>query len=210
MSYIRLKNTEYNVMLNFLFSCLETMVVVFLSLCQKWPSINPPGLSYLDRFGAPPHTAEGSRQCHSLNLCHFVSLIHTYLHIHTTHATPADSIHAGFGDTVEILYHSNTIATTTAETKKSPGSAMAEQALVCCCFSRMACRRFTFQHINMIGRPWKAMMFDLLAQKASYLFTIKAVRIPKKQIHRHIHPCTHPHTHNFKHASQKQWNGHMS
>lgn len=55
---------------------------------------------------------------------------------------------------------------------------MAGQALVCYCFSRMVSGKFTFQHINMIGRPWKAMMFDLLAQKASHsIFTIQAVRI---------------------------------
>lgn len=155
------------------------------------------------------HTAEGSRQSHSLTLCPFVSLIHTYLHKHTHMPRQQTASTQDFGGTVEILYHSNTIATPTAEKKKknSQGSAMAEQALDCYCFSRTVWVRFTFQHINMIGRPWKAMMFDLLAQKASYyIFTIQAVS--KMQIHGHIH--AHTHTHNFKHASQKQWNGHMS
>lgn len=72
----------------------------------------------------------------SLSYTHIYTNTHTHAHSLTSEQHPRRIL----GGTVEILYHSNTIATPTAETqKKSQGRAMAEQALVCYCFSRMVC-----------------------------------------------------------------------
>lgn len=91
------------------------MVPFSFTLSEKNPS--RPALSYSARFGASPNTVESLTRTLSFCLTH----THIFTHTHTDQTTPYQTIFTqDFGDTVEILYHSDTIAMLpTAGTQKA-------------------------------------------------------------------------------------------
>lgn len=99
-----------------LFSYLETMVLFSFTFVRKKPQADLLSATQLSLEPLP--TVESLTQTLS-----FLSLIHTYLHTHTRthHTTPQQRVFTqDFGDTVEKLYHSNTIVMLpTAGTKKA-------------------------------------------------------------------------------------------
>lgn len=138
----------------------------------------------------------GSLSCHSQGLMSvlFNSLIRT--HFTRTLLPRKQYFVQDAGVTAEILYHSNTKQKITQDEFRQSQRFLSQDGLS---------RKFTFQHINMIG-PRKATM-SICWHRKRLIFTTRAAHPRQTEIHKHIHACAHT---IFQNASQKQLKAHMS
>lgn len=124
-------------------------------------------------LGVSPVTAKVS--------CQFC-LIHSYAHIFTRTLLPRKQYFVqDTGGTAEILYHSNT------KQKKAQDDFRQSQLFL---LQDGLSRKFTFQHINMIG-SWKATM-SICWHRKHFLFSTRAAHTCQTQIHK-THPCMRAH-----------------